>query len=195
LYLDAGGKFSREPAAVKAGHRSFSTRGAAVGFDWVFEEDVDVIGPMALRVHMEISGSDDAVLFAGVRKFRGSRELTFEGSYGFGGDMVTKGWQRMAHRELDERLSTPEQPVHRHTRAEPLQPGEIVPVEIALLSQATRFLKGDRLRLELRGSWHYRRDPFRGQFPTGYQPSPQATCTVHCGGIYDSRLRFGCRPA
>ncbi|HEX7359707.1 MAG TPA: CocE/NonD family hydrolase C-terminal non-catalytic domain-containing protein [Bryobacteraceae bacterium] len=172
-----------------------STRGAPVGFEWVFEEDVDVIGPMALRVYIKVSGGDDAVLFAGIRKFRGRRELTFEGSYGFAYDMVTKGWQRVAHRDLDQGLSTPEQPVHSHVRAEPLLPGEIVPVEIALLPQATRFLKGDRLRLELRGTWHYPRDPFRGQFPAFYPPSPRAICTVHCGGNYDSRLLFGYRPA
>ena len=193
LHLDAGGKLSREPAAVQPGRRPFSTRGAAVGFDWVFNEDVDVIGSMAIRLYVEVSGGDDAVLFAGIRKFRGDRELKFEGSYGFSGDMVTRGWQRLAHRDLDERLSTAEQPVHSHIRAEPLRPGEIVPVDIALLPQATRFLKGDRLRLELRGTWHYPRDPFRGQFPTGYQPSPRATCTIHCGGVHDSRLLLGYR--
>jgi predicted acyl esterase len=151
LHLDAGGKCSPEPASVNVGRRSFSTRGAPAGFDWVFDKDVDVIGPMAVRIYVEVSGGDDAVLFAGIRKFRGRRELTFEGSFGFAWDMVTKGWQRVAHRELDHRLSTPEQPVHTHVRAEPLLPGEIVPVDIALLPQATRFLKGDRLRLELRG--------------------------------------------
>lgn len=195
LHLDAGGNFSPEPGSVKAGRRSFSTRRDQVGFDWSFEQDVDVIGPMSLRIYIELSGGDDAVLFAGIRKFRGRRELMFEGSFGFPYDMVTKGWQRLAHRDLDQRLSTPEQPVHSHARAEPLRPGEIVPVEIALLPQATRFLKGDRLRLELQGTWHYPRDPFRGQFPTFYQPSPRAICTVYCGGNHDSRLLFGCRPA
>ncbi len=195
LHLDASGKFYQEPGAAQTGHRSFSTRGEPVGFDWVFQEDVDVIGPMALRVYIEVAGADDAVLFAGIRKFRAGRELMFEGSFGFAYDMVTKGWQRLAHRDLDERLSTPEQPVHTHTRAEPLRPGEIVPVYIALLPQATRFLRGDRLRLELRGTWHYPRDPFRGQFPGGYQSSPRANCTVHCGGSHDSRLLLGLRPA
>jgi uncharacterized protein len=195
LHLDASGKCYPEPASVRMGRRSFSTRGAPLGFDWVFEEDVDVIGPMALRIYVEVSDGDDALLFAGIRKFRGNRELMFEGSFGFPYDMVTKGWQRLAHRDLDQRLSTPEQPVHSHIRAKPLLPGEVVPVDIALLPHATRFLKGDRLRLELRGTWHYPRDPFRGQFPTFYQPSPRAICTIHCGGNYDSQLLFGQRPA
>jgi hypothetical protein len=195
LHLDAGGTLCRDPRSARSSSCSFLTTGAPVRFDWVFEEDVDVIGPMALRIYIEIAGAEDAVLFAGIRKFRGSRELLFEGSFGFTYDMVTKGWQRVAHRELDERLSTPEQPVHTHAFPEPLHPGEVVPVEIALLPQATRFLKGDRLRLELRGSWHYPRDPFRGQFPAGYQPGPRANCTIHCGGDYDSRLLLGLRRA
>jgi hypothetical protein len=194
LHLDTNGKFYPEPGSAQTGHCCFSTRGAPAAFDWVFEQDVDVIGPMALRVYIEVAGADDAVLFAGIRKFRGGRELMFEGSFGFPYDMVTKGWQRIAHRDLDERLSIPEQPVHTHARAEPLRPGEIVPVDIALLPQATRFLKGDRLRLELRGTWHYPRDPFRGQFPAAYQRSPRANCTVHFGGAYKSRLLLGLRP-
>jgi predicted acyl esterase len=107
--------------------------------------------------------------------------------------MVTKGWQRAAQRDLDVQLSTPEQPVHTHERSEPLQSGEIIPVDIALISHATRFRKGDVLRLELRGRWHYSRNPFWGTFPFGYQRSPRGTCVAHTGGSYDSGLFFGHR--
>ena len=125
---------------------------------------MDIIGPMALRVHVEVRGAHDVYLFAGVRKLRDGAEVLFEGTFGFPLDMVTKGWQRAAHRELDERLSTPAQPVHTHERAEPLQPREIV-----------------------------RRNPFRGTFPFGYQRSPKGTCVIHSGGPYDSGLFFGHR--
>ena len=131
---------------------------------------MDIIGHMALRLHLEVRGGSDPFLFAGIRKYRAGSEVTFEGSFGFSGDMVSKGWQRAAHRDLDAALSTPFQPVHRHDRAEPLRPGEIVPVSIALRPHATRFLSGDRLQVDIRGKWHYPRDPLRGQFPTIYQP-------------------------
>ncbi|HEX3875601.1 MAG TPA: CocE/NonD family hydrolase, partial [Bryobacteraceae bacterium] len=193
LHLAPNGQL--QPGSIStAGQVAFSTRGKPATFEWTFDHDVDVIGPMALRVHIEISGAADAVLFAGIRKFRGARECVFEGSYGFSCDMVAKGWQRLAHRDLDGRLSTPEQPVHTHAHAQPLSPGEIIPVDIALLPQATRFLRGDRLRLDLRGNWHYPRDPFRGTFPAAYQRNPRARCTIHCGGPHASRLLLGMRP-
>lgn len=133
---------------------------------WTVPEDVDIIGPMALRIFVTLNGGDDASLFAGVRKFRNGEEVTFEGSFGFAGDMVTKGWQRVAHRERDERLSTPEQPVHWDERAASCA-GEIVPVDIALSAAGDPFPPRRCPRVDLRGSWHYPRDPVRGQFPTG----------------------------
>jgi predicted acyl esterase len=180
---------------VTAQRIGFDTHGPGLRFSWEVQADADVIGTLALRVWIESEGCDDVLLFAGLRKFRAAgEEARFEGSFGFAGDMVTKGWQRAAHRNLDESLSTPLQPVHRHDRVEPLKPEEIVPVEIALLPQATRFLAGDRLRLDLRGSWPYPRDPLRGAFPAWYAPSPKGRCILHTGGETPSGLAFAVRP-
>ncbi len=95
---------------------------------------------------------------------RAGREVVFEGSYGFGRDVVTRGWQRLAHRDLDPALSSPGQPVHTHERAEPLRPGEVTPVEVAVLPHATRFDAGDQLVVDLQGHWMFPRDPLRGPF-------------------------------
>ena len=149
---------------------------------------------MALRLYVEVRGADDVNIFAGVRKIRAGVEMQFEGSFGFSGDMVSKGWQRAAHRELDEELSSPSQPVHRHRIAQPLRDGEIVQVDVALRPHATRFLKEDVLRLDVRGSWHYPTDPLRGQFPTKYQSSQKAICVLHTGGEFDAHLIVGARP-
>jgi predicted acyl esterase len=172
---------------------SFSSRGDGVTFTWVVPEDVDVIGHMALRLHVRLAGLDDARLFAGVRKRSDGHEVVFPGSFGFAFDMVSKGWQRVAHRELDEELSTPWQPVHTHRRAEPTAPGEVVPVEIALRPHATRFRAGDELALEIRGDWFFPRDPVRGQLPTGYQPSGRGVVVLRTGGVHDARLLLGHR--
>lgn len=193
LWLDAADGSLRPERPGQEGRTAFDTRRGTAVFTWRVPEDCDVIGPMALRVPIALEGADDVFLFAGVRKFRDGAEQRFEGSYGFDADMVTKGWQRAAHRTLDAHLSTPEQPVHRHDRTEPLAPGEIVTVEIALLPQATRLLRGDELRLELRGHWHFRRDPVRGQFPAGYCTSPAGRCLVHTGGAHEARLLIGRR--
>jgi hypothetical protein len=193
LDLERGLLVSGE-APSRRGSASFSTRRGRLSLTWVVPEDLDIIGPMSLRLHVAVRHADDVHLFAGVRKIREGVECNFEGSFGFAHDMVSTGWQRAAHRELDAALSTREQPVHTHARAEPLKPGEIVPVEIALLPHATRFRRGDRLRLDIRGSWHYPRDPVRGQLPSGYQGSPKGTCVVFSGGPCDSHLYLGIRP-
>lgn len=142
LRLDATTRTLTE-AVPAAGSASLRTRRDAVTFYWTVPEDLDVIGPMAARLYVELPDGGDVTLFVGVRKLRDGVEQTFEGSFGFAYDMVTNGWQRAAHRELDPELSTPWQRVHTHRVAEPLRPGEIVPVDVALRPQATRFRAGD----------------------------------------------------
>lgn len=195
LTLDSARKViveQSEPGLVAS--VSFRTHRDTVKFFWTVPENIDIIGPMALRLYVAVRGAEDVFLFAGVRKIRAGVEMKFEGSFGFSGDMVSKGWQRASHRELEEQLSSPSHPVHRHRIAQPLRAGEIVPVDIALRPHATRFLKGDVLRLDIRGSWHYPRDLLRGQFPTYYQSSPKAVCVLHTGGAFDACLTLGTRP-
>ena len=194
LWLDARSKAMTEGAApaLPASLR-FKSRHGVAAFLWDAPEDLDVIGPMVLHLNVEMAGAEDIHLFVELRKLSSGVEVAFEGSYGFSGDGVSKGWQRAAHRELDLRLSTPEQPVHRHDRVEPLGVGEIVPVQIALRPHATRFRKGDQLRVEIRGKWNYPRNPLFGQFPAGYQRSPKGLCTLHTGGTANAYLLLGTR--
>ena len=91
-------------------------------------------------------------------------------------------------------LSSPWQPVHRHLQAEPLRPGEIVPVDIALHPHATRFRTRDQLLLDIPGRWDYLRNPLTGQFPARYQQSPKATCLLHAGGTFEAYLLLASRP-
>lgn len=192
LDLTAADLVRREPEAVTSA--AFDLRDGMLSLTFTAGRDTDVIGHGALRLWVSLEDTDDAHLFVGVRKFRDGRECLFEGSYGFGFDMVTRGWQRVAHRELDETLSTPWQPVHTHRRAEPIRPGEIVAVDIALRPHATRIRTGDILRLDIRGTWHFPRNPLTGQTPAGYRRSPAGRCIVHAGGKYDSALLLGMRP-
>jgi predicted acyl esterase len=194
LRLDTqSGNLCDQPTPVAAGSAGFDAARGILSLRWTAPDDLDVIGPMALLLHVEMKGADDVFLFAGIRKFRQGIETVFEGSYGFAGDMVSKGWQRAAHRELDHGLSTDAQPVHRHRKAELLRPGEIVPVHIALRPHATRWGRGDELRLEIRGHWFYPVDPLGGQFPADYQPNATGHCIVHTGGSNDSYLLIGTR--
>ncbi len=176
------------PASIR-----FATHGHGTQLTWTVPHDMDVIGPMAARLHVEAQGCDDVHLFVGLRAFRSDLESVFEGSFGFDHDMVSTGWQRAAFRTLDPSLSTPEYPVHTFVAPEPLRPGQIVAVDVAMREHATRLRAGDRLRLVIRGTWHYPRDPVRGQLPSGYQKSPRGTCILHTGADLDSHLLLGWR--
>jgi predicted acyl esterase len=192
LWLDARAMSLGEAPPAAQSQAVLSSR-SVLRFRWSIPEDIDVIGPMALRLWIKAEDACDPVFFAGIRKFRAGAEVTFEGSFGFSGDMVSKGWQRAAHRDLDDRLSTPAQPIHTYERAEPLARGEVVRVDIELRQHATRFLKGDVLQLNVRGNWHFPRNPLFGQFPTFYAPSPDAGCVLLTGGEHDCHLLLGSR--
>jgi hypothetical protein len=195
LHLDAEHRAlsdspSPEPTAV-----SWRTRGDGLTFRWQVEADTEVVGPMSARLWVSAPRGGDVSLFLGVTKERDGCQVGFEGSYGFRGDMVTHGMLRASHRRLDPSLSEPERPVHTHTEEVPLEPGEIVPVEIALLPSATLFRAGDVLRLDIRGNWPLPRNPLTGQFPVGYQPSHRGTCVLHTGGEHESTLRVPMAPS
>ncbi len=193
LWLDAGTKTMRLDQMFPSKSAEVRLPAGRLSFLWTVSEDTDVIGHMAVNLYLEVQEASDALLFAGLRKLRSGEEVTFEGSYGFSGDMVSKGWQRAAHRDLDMDLSTPEQPVYTHRRICPLQPGEIVPVAISLRPHATRFRKGDQLRLDLQGRWFYPKSKFRGQFPACYEKSQKTTCTFHTGGDRPAYLLLATR--
>ena len=187
LHLHPDGSL-REAAAEAPGWVRFDTRNGRASFSWLVPAELELVGSMNLRLHLEAEGSDDVNLFAGVRKLRDGCEVPFEGSYGFGRDLVTRGWLKASHRRLDEQASEPRRPVHSHVAPEPLRAGEIVAAEFELLPSATLFRRGETLRLDVQGRWFFRDDPFLGQFPAAYEASPPATVILHCGGRFDAQL-------
>jgi uncharacterized protein len=176
-----------EPAA-RSGAISFDTRTRGVRFGWTVPDDIELTGPMALRLFVEMAGNDDVDLFAGVEKWRGKTFVPFEGSYGFGRDRVTTGWLKASVRALDPVRSRPFQPVHAFLERDPLRPGKIVGVDIALGPSATLFRAGEQLRLVVAGRWLWPRNPLTGQFPAAYAPGPRGTCTLHWGPDRDAAL-------
>jgi predicted acyl esterase len=175
-------------AAQEPGSISFDTRSGGACFGWTVPADTEITGPMALRLFVAVAGGDDVDLFVGVEKWRGSTYVPFEGSYGFGRDRVTTGWLRASLRALDPQRSRPFEPVPTFTAHEPLQPGEIVPVDIPLGPSATLFRAGEQLRLVVAGRWLWPRNPLTGQFPADYARAPRVTCTLHWGPDRGARL-------
>ena len=154
-----------------AGSITFETRSRAAAFSWTVPADIELTGPMAARLWVELHGCDDANLFVGVEKWRDGRFVGFEGSYGYGRDRVTTGWQRVALRALDPELSQPWEPVPACTEPQPVPAGEVVAVDVALGPSATLFRAGEQLRLVVGGRWLCPRNPLIGQIPGGLRQS------------------------
>lgn len=187
LHLAPDGRLATAPPGA-AGQVTFHTRRRAAAFTHTFTQDTELSGPMALRVWVSIDRGDDVDLYVGVEKWRGSEYVGFEGSYGFGRDRVATGWQRVSLRRLDEAASTPAEPVPTFLDREPVRPGEVVPVEVALGPSATLFRAGESLRLVVAGRWLWPANPLTGQFPTHFHGSPASGCTLHWGPDRPSRL-------
>ncbi len=185
LHLGAGTLLT---APGESGTTEFSLRRNAAAFTWLVDKDVELTGPMALKVWVSLDGVPDANIFVGVEKRSGGEVTGFEGSYGYGRDRVTSGRLRVALRELDEECSTAAQPEHTFRTVQPLVAGEIVPLEIALAGSSTLFRAGDELRLLIAGRYLEPRNPFFGHFPAHYVPSRRGRAVLHWGGDYPSRL-------
>jgi len=186
-YLAGAGALAAEQPQT-AGSITFETLSRAAAFNWTVPADIELTGPMAARLWVGLDGCDDANLFVGVEKWRHGRFVGFEGSYGYGRDRVTTGWQRVALRALDPELSQPWEPVSACTEQQPVRAGEVVAVDVALGPSATLFRAGEQLRLVVAGRWLCPRNPLIGQMPAAYQHSPRGRVTLHWGPRYDAHL-------
>jgi hypothetical protein len=163
LYLDAAsGSLSTSAAPAGFAARYPAKTGQAT-FTFTFTEDTQLIGYMKARLYVEADGADDMDLFIAAEKLDADGMLltptpdtlpawvkaTQEaiGEVGSG----APGRLRVSLRELDPGLTTPFVPVQCFTRRQPLSPGQIVPVDIALVPRAYYFHAGQQLRLVVAG--------------------------------------------
>jgi predicted acyl esterase len=186
LYLCANtGTLQSEPAASesKVQYRPESRNGRAA-FSLRFEQAVELIGSMRLKLWVSTSEGDDLDLFVVLRKLDSAgQEVYFSGFNGYEHDGLAKGWLRASHRELDPSRSTPLRPWHSHTRMQKLRPGDIVPVEIEIWSSATFFESGSSLQLTIQGHDGAKYPAFGHR-----ELVNRGLHTVFTGGPYDSCL-------
>ncbi|MFC2947603.1 CocE/NonD family hydrolase [Virgibacillus sediminis] len=103
-----------------------------------FLEDIEMTGSGALYVHVEID-TDDTNLIAKLYDVdpHGKRKP------------VTTGYLKASHRELDKSKSKRWAPYHPHTRAEPVQAGEVIEYAIKLYPFSNVFKAGHKMELVL----------------------------------------------
>jgi uncharacterized protein len=174
LYLN-GRDGSLAPKSGKMAKIAYnSTQGGSASFGITFDKDTELTGYMKVKLWVSAQDADDMDLFVTVRKFGGpcdsdnpicksveqligqgrlakGNEVYFRGMNGHHTDVAARGQMRVSLRELDPVLSTPWQPVQKFQSEKKLKPGEIVPVEIALLPSSTLFRKGESLAVQIQG--------------------------------------------
>ena len=108
---------------------------------------------------------------------------------------VASGWLRVSHRELDEKKSTPYQPFYKHLKEIKLKPGEIVPVDIEILSSSTLFERGEKLQVIVQGSDVYSYRLPKSQIIEHASIVNKGEHAIYTGGKYDSHLLVPVIPA
>ncbi|MEO0421823.1 MAG: CocE/NonD family hydrolase [Pseudomonadota bacterium] len=154
LYLDARDTLSTQ-APVEGTEVTYEGRAGHTYFEYTFEEDTEITGYAKLKVWVEARASardpmtpEDVALCCFLdKRDRAGRSVRFYGAVGQEQDMITRGYGRAVRRELNDAASRPFHPVPLGAREQPLQSGDVVPVEIAFCPSSTFFRRGERLRL------------------------------------------------
>lgn len=153
LSLHGDGRMSPAPVTAESSV-TFSARGRAAAFAHTFERDTEVTGDALLRLRVAAASPGPVSLFAGLSKWSDGRFVPFEGSYGFGRDLVTTGFRRVE------------------------AGGVVQEVEIAFAPSSTFFRAGDELRLHVSGRQLSPRNPLFGSFPALYRGSRRTRVTL-----------------
>jgi uncharacterized protein len=101
-------------------------------------EDTEVIGPIVLNLHA--SSTDDDSLFIITL-----RERDRQGNE----RILTEGWLRGTHREVDSKRSKPWRPFHTHAKSQPLNPEEIYELNVELIPTANLFKAGSKIVVKI----------------------------------------------
>ena len=101
-------------------------------------ENTEIIGPIALKLYAATTDTDIHWIITLL-------EIDPDGKQ----TMITKGWLKASHRELDLDHSKAWEPIHRHTKVEPLTPGQIHEFDIKLMPTGKQFNAGSRIALKI----------------------------------------------
>jgi predicted acyl esterase len=103
-------------------------------------KDMEFTGPSALYLHADLDAKD-------CNWFVLINDVAPDGQK----MLVTKGWLKASHRELDCMQSKSYRPYHPHTRKQDVVPGEVTEYAIELRDSAHVFRKGHQFELLIRG--------------------------------------------
>jgi hypothetical protein len=196
LWLNAatGATAKRKPGGTA--EVRYDARTGHAHFDHRFEEDAELTGPMKLRLWLEVEGAEDADLFVAIQKLGSAGGEAGQTWYAFyENGPVALGWLRASHRRLDAVRSTPERPVHMHTREDPLTDGEPVALEIEIWPSSTLFRAAETLRIVVQGTDVYKEALPGLPFARHENTRNTGNHVIRTGGRFDSHLLAPFTPA
>lgn len=188
IYLDAKtGTGSYDPFS-EASEVSYDPKTGLTTFDFKVPEHTELIGYIKARLYVECRGHDNMDLFLWVKKLGQNGEYLpihcmdepYRGAWGY---------CRTNRRELDPDWSTDFQPVQAHRKDEPMEQGQVYPVDIEIFPTSRVWHKGEHIRLEVAGRFivtEWYEDPKVG-FDTD---NGEGTHVIHTGGEYASYLQI-----
>lgn len=101
-------------------------------------ENTEIAGPIVLNLYASCRGTD-------MNFFVGLWDADPEGKE----IILSRGYLKASHRELDEKLSKPWLPVHTHIKPRPLVPGQVYQFSINIYPTANLFKAGHRVVLKI----------------------------------------------
>jgi predicted acyl esterase len=142
FYLHENGLLSEHEHWSYEGSDSFEEspwmRGSLMYATPPLVENTEIVGPIALKLFAATTDTD-------VHWIITLYEIDPHGNQ----RQLTKGWLRGSHRELDLKRSKPWEPIHTHTKSEPLTPGKIYEFDIKLVPTGNLFKAGTRIGLKI----------------------------------------------
>lgn len=151
FHLDVTDQTLTTEPPTQDGTVEFDALGPGVDF-WTapLSEPVEITGPASAHIRLA-STTNDADLFSTLRvQDAEGNEVSLASAMDERG-VVSVGWLRASHRELDEEVSLPYQPWHTHQRLMPLAPGDPVDLDIAILPTCIVIPAGYRFGITLSG--------------------------------------------
>ena len=151
MYLQENGQLKEANLSKTASSIAFAAQGDGLSFiSEPLQQETEITGPLALKL-LASSDTSDADIFAVLKAYTPDlREITFAGAID-PHTPIAQGWLRASHRELDEALSKPYRPYHKHQKRQMLKPGEKVELDIELWPTSIVLPAGYRLGLSIRG--------------------------------------------
>jgi len=140
-------------------------------------DNIEVIGPILLKLYA--STTDNEVLW-----FVSLREVDSQGDE----KVLTRGWLRGTHREIDPERSKPWEPFHPHTSSEALTPGKIYEFNIPIVPTGNLFKAGSKIKLKISCTDDQPKNPLE-MLACGHLHRRSASCiTVYHNSEYASHL-------